>query len=104
MPIKYAFFENNITADPDDYMAMVQISGSADGDAEGRTRPRRERPGLKVCVSCRSIRVQSKRVSVRLRDGRKVTGVRAEVCAACGERYFDLEAMRQLETEGTDDE
>lgn len=35
MPIKYALFENNITSDPDDYAAMVQISGSADGDAEG---------------------------------------------------------------------
>lgn len=32
MPIKYALFENNVTADPDDYMAMVQISGSAAGD------------------------------------------------------------------------
>ena len=32
MPIKYALFENNLTADPDDYTAMVQISGSAAGD------------------------------------------------------------------------
>lgn len=32
MPIKYALFENNITSDPDDYSAMVQISGSAEGD------------------------------------------------------------------------
>ncbi len=32
MPIKYALFENNITADPDDYAATVQISGSAAGD------------------------------------------------------------------------
>ncbi len=32
MPINYALFENNITADPDDYAAIVQISGSADGD------------------------------------------------------------------------
>ncbi len=32
MPIQYALFENNVTADPDDYMAMVQISGSAAGD------------------------------------------------------------------------
>lgn len=59
---------------------------------------------LKVCVSCGSSRVESKRVSVGLRDGRKVTGVRADVCAACGERYFDLEAMRQLEAKGTDEE
>ena len=32
MPIKYALFESHITADPDDYMAMVEISGSADSD------------------------------------------------------------------------
>jgi len=32
-----------------------------------------------------------------------VTGVEADVCAACGERYFDLEAMRRLEAEGTND-
>ncbi len=32
-----------------------------------------------------------------------MTGVKADVCAACGERYFDLEAMRQLEAERTDD-
>jgi len=24
MPIKYALFENNVTADPDDYMAIVR--------------------------------------------------------------------------------
>ena len=32
MPIQYALFENHLTADPDDYAATVQISGSADGD------------------------------------------------------------------------
>ncbi len=32
MPIQYALFENNVTADPKDYAATVQISGSADGD------------------------------------------------------------------------
>lgn len=32
MPIKYALFKNNITADPDDYTAMVQLTDSADGD------------------------------------------------------------------------
>ena len=59
---------------------------------------------MKVCVSCGSQRVGSKKVSVRLRNGRKVTGVKADVCAACGERYFDLEAMQRLEAEHTDDE
>ena len=32
MPIRYALFENHLTADPDDYAAIVQTSGSADGD------------------------------------------------------------------------
>jgi hypothetical protein len=31
MPIKYALFGKNITSDSDDYAAMVQIGGSADG-------------------------------------------------------------------------
>lgn len=43
MPIKYALFENNITSDPDAHAPMVLINGSANGDAEGQTRPRRER-------------------------------------------------------------
>lgn len=33
MPIYYALFENNLTSDPDDYMAMVQPIGAADLDA-----------------------------------------------------------------------
>ena len=33
MPIQYALFENHVSADPDDYAATVQTSGSADGDA-----------------------------------------------------------------------
>ena len=28
MPIKYDVFESNVTADPDDYAAVVQIGGS----------------------------------------------------------------------------
>lgn len=31
MPIKYALFENNVTSDPNDYMATVQITSSASG-------------------------------------------------------------------------
>ncbi|MFH0981717.1 MAG: YgiT-type zinc finger protein, partial [Planctomycetota bacterium] len=56
-------------------------------------------PRLKVCVSCGLRRVQRKRVSVGLRNGRTVTGVEADVCATCGERYFDVKAMRKLEAE-----
>jgi hypothetical protein len=29
MPITYALFENNLTGDPDDYAAQVQLAGSA---------------------------------------------------------------------------
>ncbi len=32
MPIDYALFENNLTSDPDDYAAIVQIAGSWDLD------------------------------------------------------------------------
>lgn len=32
MPINYSLFENNLTSDPDDYMAMVQPVGTADLD------------------------------------------------------------------------
>ena len=33
MPINYVLFENNLTSDPNDYMAMVQPSGTADLEA-----------------------------------------------------------------------
>ena len=33
MPVKYALFENNLTSDPADFMAVVQITTSADTDA-----------------------------------------------------------------------
>lgn len=42
MPIKYALFEHNITADPDDYMAMVRVGWAsrpparADGSTIGQ--------------------------------------------------------------------
>ncbi|HNQ24873.1 MAG TPA: YgiT-type zinc finger protein [Phycisphaerae bacterium] len=48
-------------------------------------------------MTCGSKRVQRTEVSVRLRHGRTVRGVEADVCVACGERYFDLEAMHGLE-------
>jgi len=46
---------------------------------------------------CGSKRVGRQRVTVRLKNGRTILDVEAEVCAACGERYYDLAAMRQLE-------
>ena len=42
--------------------------------------------------------MQRKRISVRLRTGRSVKGIEADVCLACGERYFDLTAMEKLES------
>ncbi len=33
MPIKYALFENNLTSDPADFAAVVQVSGSLDLDS-----------------------------------------------------------------------
>jgi YgiT-type zinc finger domain-containing protein len=36
-------------------------------------------------------------VTVQRRGGRGPVTVVADVCTACGERYFDLEAMRVIE-------
>jgi YgiT-type zinc finger domain-containing protein len=55
---------------------------------------------LTVCVMCGSRSLSRRRVSVRFAGGRTVSGVEAEVCAACGERYYDLEAMRRLAGRG----
>ena len=58
------------------------------------------RPGeLKVWLFCGSKRIEHKRVMIRLRDGRTVTRVQADVRSASGERYFDLQAMPRLEAE-----
>ncbi|MFQ5489496.1 MAG: YgiT-type zinc finger protein [Phycisphaerae bacterium] len=53
-------------------------------------------------MSCGSKDVRRKRVSVVLRSGRKVSGIEADVCAACGERYYDIQAMQRLEAETRD--
>ncbi len=39
MPIHYALFEDNITADPDDYMAMMMVGWASRPPAAGRARP-----------------------------------------------------------------
>jgi len=52
---------------------------------------------LKTCALCGAKRVRRRRVSVRLRTGGTVTGVEADVCEACGERYYDLAAMHKLQ-------
>lgn len=46
---------------------------------------------------CGSRRIERKEVSVQLPNGRQTGPVEAEVCSACGERYYDLEAMQKLE-------
>jgi hypothetical protein len=34
---------------------------------------------------------------VHLRSGKVVRDVEADICPKCGERYFDLDAVRQIE-------
>lgn len=46
---------------------------------------------------CGAQEMGRRRVTVRGRDGRTIGTVVADVCAACGERYYDLGAMRALE-------
>ena len=46
---------------------------------------------------CGSKRVRRKQVTVQLGNGQTVRGIEAEVCLVCGERYYDLEAMRKLD-------
>lgn len=64
----------------------------------GGTRDRKGvRVRLRICFMCGARRVERKEVTVRRRSGRMITGVIADVCAACGQRYFDMEAMRKIE-------
>lgn len=54
------------------------------------------RPVMTTCVICGSRRVSRKKVRVRFPDGRESTPVVASVCPDCGERYYDMDAMKQL--------
>ncbi|MFN0131587.1 MAG: YgiT-type zinc finger protein [Phycisphaerales bacterium] len=49
-----------------------------------------------MCINCGSRALDRKRVSVRRRSGQSIEVV-ADVCKSCGERYYDLAAMRTLE-------
>ena len=40
MSIKYALYRNNVTSDPDDYAASVEVAGSLDLDGEASRRLR----------------------------------------------------------------
>jgi YgiT-type zinc finger domain-containing protein len=52
---------------------------------------------MKRCAMCGSRRITRKAVSVRLKSGHTVRGVPADVCAACGEQFFDIRAMDKIE-------
>jgi YgiT-type zinc finger domain-containing protein len=46
---------------------------------------------------CGQDAVRRRSVSVKLRNGRVVEDVQADVCDRCGERYYDLQAMERIE-------
>jgi YgiT-type zinc finger domain-containing protein len=48
-------------------------------------------------VACGSSQIKRTRVAVRLKGGGRIANVSAEVCGSCGERYFDDDAMKQIE-------
>ena len=52
---------------------------------------------MRTCLACGLRRVQRRLVDVRLKSGEIVRGVEADVCAHCGERYFDMNAMEKIE-------
>jgi len=52
---------------------------------------------LRTCITCGLRRVERRVVDVELRSGKTVRDVEADVCASCGERYFDMEAMEKIE-------
>lgn len=64
--------------------------------------PRRPHPSprLRTCIACGARKMVRKKVAIERRNGRGVETVVADVCTVCGERYFDLQAMRTLETRG----
>jgi len=46
---------------------------------------------------CGSRSVRRQLVDVHLRSGKIVRDVEADVCPRCGERYYDLDAVQQIE-------
>ena len=49
------------------------------------------------CITCGQETLVVQNVDVKLRSGRRLTGVEAEVCTSCGERFYDLDAMEQID-------
>lgn len=58
---------------------------------------KRRAPGLRTCIACGLRRVERCKVDVNLRNEKVVRNVDADVCANCGERYFDAKAMDKIE-------
>jgi YgiT-type zinc finger domain-containing protein len=52
---------------------------------------------LRTCIACGLRRVERRVVDVELRSGKIAHDVEADVCANCGERYFDMDAMDKIE-------
>lgn len=52
---------------------------------------------MRTCIACGLRRVERRVVDVELRSGKTVRDVEADVCAGCGERYFDMDAMDKIE-------
>ncbi len=62
-----------------------------------RSAPPKPSPRLRTCINCGARKVTRKAVSVARSRGRAAVPVVADVCDACGARYYDLAAMRALE-------
>jgi len=60
-------------------------------------RSKTSRGALRTCLACGLRRVERRVVEVKWGNGRVVRGVEADVCANCGKRYFDMDAMDKIE-------
>jgi len=58
---------------------------------------KRDRGVLRTCIACGLRRVERRVVDVTLKSGKVVRAVEADVCATCGERCFDMDAMDKIE-------
>ena len=79
-------------------MISMSMRKGRSSKRRGSQRPARVPKLLTYCVTCGSHRMEHRRVSVRMRSSQIVPEVEADVCSACGERYYDLAAMRKLES------
>lgn len=51
------------------------------------------------CVICKSTDIATKTVDEQIRSGKDIVLVpmKLKVCGACGERYYDRDAMKKIE-------